>query len=58
MNKIVSPSPHIHSPLSTKRLMLDVIYALMPAVILSCLLYGWKELLLLVVSVVSCVGLE
>ncbi len=58
MNKIVSPSPHIHSELSTRRLMLDVIIALMPAVILSCLLYGWKELLLLAVSVVSCVGIE
>ncbi len=37
---------------------MDVIIALMPAVILSCLLYGWKELLLLAVSVVSCVGVE
>ena len=58
MNKIVSPSPHIHSELSTRRLMLDVIIALLPAVVLSCLLYGWKELLLLAVSVVSCVGIE
>lgn len=38
--------------------MLDVIIALLPAVILSCLMYGWKELLLLAVSVVSCVGVE
>ncbi len=38
--------------------MLDVIIALLPAVILSCLMYGWKELLLLAVSVASCVGVE
>ncbi|MGN0190373.1 MAG: RnfABCDGE type electron transport complex subunit D, partial [Candidatus Cryptobacteroides sp.] len=55
---IVSPSPHLHSSLSTRRLMADVIIALLPAVILSCLLYGWKELLLLGVSIVSCVGVE
>ena len=55
---IVSPSPHLHSSLSTRRLMADVIIALLPAVILSCLLYGWKELFLLAVSIVSCVGVE
>ena len=55
---IVSPSPHLHSSLSTRRLMADVIIALLPAVILSCLLYGWKELFLLGVSIVSCVGVE
>ena len=38
--------------------MADVIIALLPAVILSCLLYGWKELFLLGVSIVSCVGVE
>lgn len=58
MNKLVSPSPHIHSSQSTKTIMLDVIIALLPAVILSCLMYGWKSLILLAVSIVSCVGLE
>ena len=55
---IVSPSPHIHSKDSTKSLMLDVVIALIPAVICSVVFYGWQELLVLGVSVASCVLLE
>ena len=55
---LVSPSPHIHSKDSTKSLMLDVVIALIPAVICSVLFYGWQELLVLGVSVASCVLLE
>ena len=55
---LVSPSPHIHSKDSTKRLMLDVVIALIPAVICSVVFYGWQELLVLGVSVASCVLLE
>lgn len=55
---IVSPSPHLHGSLTTKRLMTDVLIALLPAVILSCLLYGWKELLLLGVSIITCMATE
>ena len=39
-------------------LMRDVVIALMPAVIVSVLFYGWSELLILAVSVASCVLLE
>ncbi len=38
--------------------MLDVIIALVPAIIVSVLFYGWHELLVLGVSVASCVLLE
>ena len=55
---IVSPSPHIHSKDSTRSLMLDVVIALIPAVICSVIFYGWQELLVLAVSVASCVLLE
>jgi len=55
---LVSPSPHIHAKTSTRSLMLDVIIALMPAVLVSVLFYGWAELLVLAVSVASCVLLE
>lgn len=59
MNKyLVSPSPHIHSAVSTKSLMRDVVIALCPAVIVSVLFYGWSELLILAVSVLTCVALE
>lgn len=59
MNKmIISPSPHVHAAVSTKSLMRDVVIALMPAVIVSVLAYGWQELLVLAVSVLSCVVIE
>lgn len=57
-NILVSPSPHLHSKVSTRSLMLDVIIALAPAIIVSVLFYGWSELLVLAVSVLSCVLLE
>ena len=59
MNKLlVSPSPHLHTKTSTKSLMRDVVIALIPAVVVSVLFYGWSELLVLGVSVASCVLLE
>ena len=59
MNKlIVSPSPHIHGKDSTRSLMLDVVIALVPAVVCSVVFYGWQELLVLCVSVAACVLLE
>lgn len=59
MNRLlVSPSPHIHAPVSTKSLMRDVVIALLPAVIVSVVFYGLGELLVLAVSVLSCVLIE
>ena len=55
---IVSPSPHIHAKTTTRVLMRDVVIALLPAVIVSVVFYGWKELLVLGVSVASCVLIE
>ncbi len=55
---LVSPSPHIHAAVSTRSLMRDVIIALVPAIVVSVLFYGWSELLVLAVSVASCVILE
>ena len=59
MNKLlVSPSPHIHSKDSTRSLMLDVVIALLPAVICTFVFYGWREIMVMGVSVASCVLLE
>ena len=58
MAYIVSPNPHIHSAVSTKSLMLDVIIALCPAVLVSFLFYGLGEIAIMAVSVASCVVLE
>jgi electron transport complex protein RnfD len=55
---IVSPSPHIHTKTTTRVLMRDVVIALLPAAIVSVVFYGWNALLVLGVSVVSCVLLE
>lgn len=55
---IVSPSPHLHSNVRTKNLMLDVVIALLPAVIVSVVFYGLGELLVFAVSVISCVLVE
>lgn len=55
---IVSPNPHIHSAISTESLMRDVVIALVPAIVVSVLFYGWAELLILAVSAFSCVLIE
>ncbi|MBO4525220.1 MAG: RnfABCDGE type electron transport complex subunit D [Bacteroidales bacterium] len=55
---IISGNPHWHAPVSTKRLMLDVIIALCPAVIVSFLYYGWSEILVMAESIAFCVLLE
>ena len=58
MAYIVSPNPHIHASVSTKKLMLDVIIALCPAAIVSFLFYGLSEIAIMAISVASCVVLE
>lgn len=55
---LVSPSPHIHAAVSTQSIMRDVIIALVPAIVVSVVFYGWKELLVLAVSVLACVCTE
>lgn len=55
---LVSPSPHIHTGRTTSGIMADVCIALLPAIVVSVLFYGWAELLVLGVSVVSCVLIE
>ena len=55
---LVSPAPHLHTKTSTMSLMRDVVIALLPTVIVSILFYGWREIMILAVSVISCVLLE
>lgn len=54
----MSASPHVHSPRTTTTLMLDVILALVPALIWSIYVFGLRALTLTLVSVVSCVVFE
>jgi len=55
---LVTPSPHIHTPLNTKSIMRDVIIALVPSLLVALVFYGWKFLGVLCVSVGLCVLLE
>jgi len=56
---IVSVSPHYHKAgASTQRIMLDVLIALCPALVASCLIFGLRSLLLVAISAANCVLLE
>ena len=55
---IVSPSPHVHGKESTRRIMGDVIIALLPAVLVSIWFFGLSAIHLVCVSVLACVVLE
>ena len=55
---ITSASPHIHSGASTRRIMLDVIIALLPAAIASAVIFGMRANVILLVCIVSAVLAE
>lgn len=55
---IVSSSPHLGSGATTQKIMLDVIIALIPAAIASCILFGIQALILILTCVISCVLAE
>ena len=54
----VSSSPHFQSSSSTRKIMLDVIIALLPATIASVIIFGPLSLMLVGVCVASCVLCE
>mgnify|MGYP000079103455 CR=1 FL=1 len=54
----VAPSPHVHSAESTTKIMRDVVIALLPALVVSALLFGWSVLGVTALSVVCCVVFE
>lgn len=54
----VSSSPHVRDKSSTNRIMLDVCIALLPACGFGVYNFGWKALVVLCVSVASCVFFE
>jgi electron transport complex protein RnfD len=52
---IVSSSPHIRAKRTTTGIMLDVIIALMPALIASIVFFGYRAAILIAVCVATCV---
>ena len=55
---IASSSPHIRSNEDTRSIMLDVIIALMPALVMGVYVFGWRALTSTLVSVAACVVWE
>jgi electron transport complex protein RnfD len=55
---LVSPSPHFHGRENTRRIMRDVIIALLPAVAVSIVYFGISAIKLVVLGVVTCVLTE
>ena len=54
----ISSSPHVHSKVTTRTIMRDVLIALLPALIGSVYFFGFRALFVTMVSVASCVFFE
>jgi len=54
----LSSSPHVHSPVTTRTIMRDVLIALLPALIGSVYFFGFRALTVTLVSVTACVFFE
>ena len=58
LNLIATSSPHIRGSETTRSIMLDVIIAMLPALVFACFNFGIRALTLTAVSVIGCVGFE
>lgn len=54
----VSPSPHVHTDDSTRKIMYRVVYALIPALIWSVFVFGLDALRVTAIAIVACLALE
>ena len=54
----ISSSPHAHSPVTTQTIMRDVLIALIPAMLGSVYFFGFRSLLVTLVSAAACVFFE
>ena len=54
----ISSSPHVHSPVTTQTIMRDVLIALAPALIGSVYFFGFRALLVTLISAAACVFFE
>ncbi len=55
---LVTPSPHINDNSSTRGIMLNVSFALLPTLVAASLIFGLRALLLTGITVAACVGFE
>ena len=54
----ISSSPHVHSPVTTQTIMRDVLIALAPALVGSVVFFGFRALLVTLVSIAASVFFE
>ena len=54
----ISGSPHVHSPVTTKTIMRDVLIGLAPALVGSVYFFGYRALIVTLVSMAACVFFE
>lgn len=55
---IISSSPHVVSSVTTQKIMLDVLIALLPAAVAGCIIFGLRALAVIIVCVAVCVLAE
>ncbi len=55
---VISASPHVHSDRTSKRIMYDVIIALIPAFLVSLYVFGIGALIVTSIAVISCLVFE
>ena len=58
LNLTVSCSPHVHAADGTRDIMLDVVIALIPAMLGAVYFFGLRSLCVMAVSVAACVVFE
>ena len=57
-NYIVSSSPHIHTGVTTQKIMRDVIIALLPATAMGVYFFGWYSAVVIAAAVIAAVAAE
>lgn len=55
---IISASPHVHTGRTSKKVMYDVVIALIPAFLVSVYVFGFSALVLTATAVISCILFE
>ena len=55
---IISSSPHLRSPLTTQRIMIDVLIALAPTTVAAVILFGWNALFLVLACMLTALATE
>ncbi len=55
---VISASPHVHSDRTSKRIMYDVVIALIPAFLVSLYVFGFSALIVTSIAVISCIVFE